>query len=96
MNYEYIDNQGKPAPSSIILEGKRIVNPTEEQLLTAGYHKREIVQVENDADVVVDRETTIATLKDQINSLIYDITILRDQINELENGEGTTEANQGE
>ena len=93
MNYNYIDNQGRPAPSSIILEGKRIVNPTEEQLLTAGYHKREIVQVENDEDIVVDRETTIATLKDQINSLIYDITILRDQINELENGEGTAEAN---
>lgn len=93
MNYEFIDKNGRPAPSSIILEGKRIVNPTEEQLLTAGYHKREIVQVENDEDVVVDRETTIATLKDQINSLIYDITILRDQINELENGEGTVEAN---
>ena len=96
MNYEYIDNNGRPAPSSIILEGKRIVNPTEEQLLTAGYHKREIVQVENDEEAVVDRETTIATLKSQIDSLSYDISVLRDQINELENGEGIAEANQGE
>ena len=42
MNYEYIDNQGRPAPSSIILNGRRIANPSEEQLLEAGYHKREL------------------------------------------------------
>ena len=43
MNYEYIDNQGRPAPSSIILNGHRIANPSEEQLLEAGYHKRELI-----------------------------------------------------
>lgn len=43
MNYEYIDNNGRPAPSSIILNGHRIANPSGEQLLEAGYHKRELV-----------------------------------------------------
>lgn len=85
MNYEFIDNQGRPAPSSIVWGGRRIANPSEAQLLAAGYHKRELVQVE-DEDVEVDRETTIATLKEQIDSLTYDISVLRDQINELENG----------
>ena len=85
MNYEFIDNNGRPAPSSIVWGGRRIANPSEAQLLAAGYHKRELVQVE-DEDVEVDRETTIATLKEQIDSLTYDISVLRDQINELENG----------
>ena len=83
MNYEFIDNNGRPAPSSIVWGGRRIANPSEAQLLAAGYHKRELVQVE-DEDVKVDREATIATLKEQIDSLTYDISVLRDQINELE------------
>ena len=84
MNYEYIDNQGRPAPSSIILNGHRIANPSEEQLLEAGYHKRELIQ-QTEENVEIDRETTIAILKDQINSLSQDIDMLRNQINELEN-----------
>lgn len=86
MNYEFIDKNGRPAPSSIAWGGRRIANPSEAQLLAAGYHKRELVQVE-DEDVEVDRETTIATLKEQIDSLTYNISVLRDQINELENDE---------
>lgn len=85
MNYDYIDNNGRPAPSSIVWGGRRIANPSEAQLLAAGYRKRELAQVE-DEDVEVDREATIATLKSQIDSLTYDISVLRDQINELENG----------
>ena len=84
MNYEYIDNQGRPAPSSIILNGHRIANPSEEQLLEAGYHKRELIQ-QTEENVEIDRETTIAILKDQIDSLSQDIDMLRNQINELEN-----------
>lgn len=84
MNYEYIDNNGRPAPSSIILNGRRIANPSEEQLLEAGYHKRELVQ-QIEENVETDRETTIAILKDQIDSLSQDIDMLRNQINELEN-----------
>lgn len=84
MNYKYIDNQGRPAPSSIILNGHRIANPSEEQLLEAGYHKRELVQ-QIEENVETDRETTIAILKDQIDSLSQDIDMLRNQINELEN-----------
>ena len=85
MNYEYIDNQGRPAPSSIILNGRRIANPSEEQLLEAGYHKRELTQQTQEENVETDRETTIAILKDQIDSLSQDIDMLRNQINELEN-----------
>lgn len=84
MNYEYIDNNGRPAPSSIILNGRRIANPSEEQLLEAGYHRRELVQ-QIEENVETDRETTIAILKDQIDSLSQDIDMLRNQINELEN-----------
>lgn len=84
MNYEYIDNQGRPAPSSIILNGRRIANPSEEQLLEAGYHRRELTQ-QTKENVETDRETTIAILKDQIDSLSQDIDMLRNQINELEN-----------
>lgn len=84
MNYEYIDNQGRPAHSSIILNGRRIANPNEEQLLEAGYHKRELTQ-QTQENVEIDREITIAILKDQIDSLSQDIDVLRNQINELEN-----------
>lgn len=88
MNYEFIDKNGRPAPSSIAWGGRRIANPSEAQLLAAGYHKREAAQVEDeDEDVEVDRDATIATLKAQIDSLTYDISVLRDQINELENDE---------
>lgn len=83
MNHEFIDKNGRPAPSSIVWGGRRIANPSEAQLLAAGYHKRELVQVEEE-DVEVDREATIATLKSQIDSLTYDISVLREQINELE------------
>ena len=86
MNYNYIDNNGRPAQSSIVRGGRRIANPSEAQLLAAGYRKREVVQVK-DEDVEVDREATIATLKSQIDSLTYDISVLRDQISELENDE---------
>lgn len=53
MNYEYIDNQGRPAPSSIVWGGRRIANPSETQLLAAGYRRRalrdEINKLESEA-----------------------------------------------
>lgn len=41
MNYNYIDQNGRPAPSSIVWGGRRIANPSEAQLLAAGYRRRE-------------------------------------------------------
>lgn len=47
MNYEYIDNQGRPAPSSIVWGGRRIANPSEAQLLAAGYRRREVQEYDS-------------------------------------------------
>lgn len=42
MNYDYIDANGRPAPNSIVWGGRRIANPSEAQLLAAGYRRREV------------------------------------------------------
>ena len=47
MNYEFIDKQGIPAPSSIVWGGRRIANPSEAQLLAAGYRRREVQEYDS-------------------------------------------------
>ena len=47
MNYEFIDNNGRPAPSSIVWGGRRIANPSEAQLLAAGYRRREVQEYDS-------------------------------------------------
>ena len=47
MNYEFIDNQGRPAPSSIVWGGRRIANPSEAQLLAVGYRRREVQEYDS-------------------------------------------------
>ena len=68
MNYEYIDNQGRPAPSSIVWGGRRIANPSEAQLLAAGYRKRELVQVSAPYD---DTQAQIDALKAELQATDY-------------------------
>lgn len=102
MNYEFIDNNGRPAPSSIVWGGRRIANPSEAQLLAAGYRRRE-VQASVPYD---DTQARIDALKAELQATDY-IALkaiegydcdslypdwkarrraLRDEINELENG----------
>lgn len=47
MNYNFIDNNGRPAPSSIVWGGRRIANPSEAQLLAAGYRRREVQEYDS-------------------------------------------------
>lgn len=68
MNYEFIDNNGRPAPSSIVWGGRRIANPSEAQLLAAGYHKREAAQASAPFD---DTQTRIDVLKAELAATDY-------------------------
>lgn len=68
MNHEYIDNQGRPAPSSIVWGGRRIANPSEAQLLAAGYHKREATQASAPID---DTQARIDALKAELAATDY-------------------------
>lgn len=68
MNYEFIDNNGRPAPSSIVWGGRRIANPSEAQLLAAGYHKREVAQVTAPYD---DTQARIDALKAELQATDY-------------------------
>lgn len=102
MNDNYIDKNGRPAPSSIVWGGRRIANPSEAQLLAAGYRRRE-VQASEPFD---DTQSRIDALKAELQATDY-IALkaiegydcdalypewkarrraLRDEINELENG----------
>ena len=68
MNYNYIDNNGRPAPSSIVWGGRRIANPSEAQLLAAGYHKREVSQASAPID---DTQARIDALKAELQATDY-------------------------
>lgn len=67
MNYNYIDNQGRPAPSSIVWGGRRIANPSEAQLLAAGYRRRE-AQASAPID---DTQARIDALKPELQATDY-------------------------
>ena len=100
MNNEFVDKNGRPAPSSIVWGGRRIANPSEAQLLAAGYRRRE-AQASAPFD---DTQARIDALKAELQATDY-IALkaiegydcdslypdwkarrraLRDQINELE------------
>lgn len=68
MNYEFIDNNGRPAPSSIVWGGRRIANPSEAQLLAAGYRKREAAQTSAPID---DTQARIDVLKAELAATDY-------------------------
>ena len=36
-NYKYTDQAGNPAPATLIIDGRLVVNPTKRQYLNAGY-----------------------------------------------------------
>lgn len=69
MNYEFIDNNGRPAPSSIVWGGRRIANPSEAQLLAAGYRKREVTPIV--PDEASERLARIDVLKAELAATDY-------------------------
>lgn len=69
MNYNFIDNNGRPAPSSIVWGGRRIANPSEAQLLAAGYRKREVTPIV--PDEASERQSRIDALKYELQKTDY-------------------------
>lgn len=69
MNYDYIDANGRPAPNSIVWGGRRIANPSEAQLLAAGYRKREVTPIV--PDEARERLARIDVLKAELAATDY-------------------------